>query len=152
LIVARILVENGLSVKNGKILCNQIEVPAIRVARVTNVDRRTVFQTIKTIQQDRELKKIFESIKSAGPSLKEVAKYLNFGILEIIPIDAKMPGILAKSATLLSDRNISIRQAIVDDPELSPEPKLTLLTETEIPGDLVKGLLKIDGVAKVTIS
>jgi len=46
---------------------------------------------------------------------------------------------------------LSIRQAIVDDPELSPEPKLTLIVERKIPGELIPELLKIPGVAKVSI-
>lgn len=149
--VARVLVENGLCVKDGRIFCNNIEVSPTSVARVAKVDRRTVSNTIKTIQRDDELRIIFEGIRNAGHSLKEVAKHLNMGVVEIIPVDARTPGILANSAALLASRNISIRQAIVDDPELSPEPKLTLLAEKRIPGDLLQEFLKIRGVAKVTI-
>lgn len=149
--VARVLVENGLCVKDGRIFCNNIEVSPTSVARVAKVDRRTVSNTIKTIQRDDELRIIFEGIRNAGHSLKEVAKHLNMGVVEITPVDARTPGILANSAALLASRNISIRQAIVDDPELSPEPKLTLLAEKRIPGDLLQEFLKIRGVAKVTI-
>ena len=52
---------------------------------------------------------------------------------------------------LLNRAGLSIRQAIVDDPELSPEPKLTLIVETKIPGELIPELLKISGVAKVSV-
>ena len=149
--VAKLLVENGLSVRNGKIYCNEIEVPPIRIARASKVDRRTVAETIKAIEQNPDLQVIFKNIRSAGHSLKEIARHLNLGVMEITPVDARIPGILARSATLIAERNISIRQAIVDDPELSPEPKLTLVTETKIPGELVPELLKIRGVAKVSI-
>ena len=44
--VARVLVENGLSTKNGKLLLNQIEIPPVRIARVAGVDRRTVNETL----------------------------------------------------------------------------------------------------------
>jgi len=144
-------VENGLSVRNGKIYCNEIEVPPIRIARASKVDRRTVTETIKAIERNPDLQVIFNNIRSAGHSLKEIARHLNLGVVEITPVDARIPGILARSATLIAERNISIRQAIVDDPELSPEPKLTLVTETKIPGELVPELLKIRGVAKVSI-
>ncbi|MEM2961032.1 MAG: amino acid-binding protein, partial [Candidatus Bathyarchaeia archaeon] len=76
---------------------------------------------------------------------------LNFGVVEITPIDAKTPGILAAAACLIAQKNISIRQAIVDDPELTPEPKLTLITETKIPGELIPEFLKIRGVSKVSV-
>jgi len=149
--VARILVENGLSVKNGKIYLNEIEVPPVRVARVAGVDRRTVNETLKDIKANRELRLIFEGLRSAGHSLKEVARHLDFGVVEITPVDARIPGILANSAMILAKNGLSIRQAIVDDPELSPEPKLTLIAEKKIPGELISEFLKVKGVAKVSV-
>jgi hypothetical protein len=149
--VARVLVENGLSVRNQKIYLNQIEIPPVRIARVAAVDRRTVNETAAIIKANRELRQIFEEIRSAGPSLREIAKHLNLGVVEITVVDPKAHGILAASATLLSNGGLSIRQAIVDDPELSPEPKLTLIVERKIPGELISELLKINGVAKVSV-
>jgi len=149
--VAKVLIENGLSVRNGKIFCNEIEIPPIRIGRVAKVDRRTVAETLKMIERNSELKVIFESLRSSGHSLKEVARHLELGVVEITPVDARIPGILAKSAMILAKNGISIRQAIVDDPELSPEPKLTLIAETKIPGELIPKFLKVKGVAKVSV-
>jgi len=149
--VAKVLIENGLSVRDEKIFCNDIEIPPIRIARVARVDRRTVAETVKAIETSGELREIFAGIRSSGHSLKGIAKHLNLGVVEITPVNAKIPGILAKSATILAERGISIRQAIVDDPELSPEPKLTLIAETKIPGELIPKLLKVKGVEKVSV-
>ena len=149
--VARVLVENGLSAKNCKIYLNQIEIPPVRIARVAGVDRRTVNETLNVINANRELKLIFEEIRSAGHSLKEIAKHLNLGVVEITPVDARMLGILANSAMILTTGGLGIRQAIVDDPELSPEPKLTLIVDKKIPGELIPELLKVNGIAKVSV-
>ena len=149
--IARVLVENGLSVRNGKVYLNEIEIPPVRIARVAGVDRRTVKETLNVIQDNRDLRPIFEDIRSAGHSLKEIAKHLNLGVVEITPSDARIPGILASSARILAENGLSIRQAIVDDPELSPEPKLTLIAEKKIPGELIPRLLKVKGVAKVSV-
>jgi hypothetical protein len=149
--VAKVLIENGLSVREGKIYCNNIEIPPIRISRVAKVDRRTVAKTIKNIETNPELQIVFKGIRSAGHSLKEIARHFDLGVVEITPVNAKIPGILAKSASLIADRNISIRQAIVDDPELSPDPKLTLITETKIPGELIPEFLKIRGIDKISI-
>jgi len=151
LAVAKILIKNGLSVKGGNIYCNEIMISAVRISRVAGVDRRTVTQTIKMIEKDPELRIIFDGIRPAGTSLREIARYLNLGVVEITPVDAKTPGILARSASLIAEKNISIRQAIVDDPELTPEPKLTLIAEKRIPGELIPELLKIKGVSKVSV-
>jgi predicted regulator of amino acid metabolism with ACT domain len=149
--VARILVENGLSVRNGKIYLNEIEVPPVRVAHVAGVDRRTVIETLRAITTSRELRLIFDGVRSAGLSLKEIAKHLNLGVVEIAPTNARIPGILANAAMILANKGLSIRQAIVDDPELSPEPKLTLIVEKKIPGELIPKFLKINGVVRVSV-
>ena len=149
--VARTLIENGLTARNGRIYLNEIEIPPVRVARAAGVDRRTVKETLNAIKSNRELREIFEGIRSAGHSLKEIAKPLGLGVVEITPVDAKIPGILANSALILAKNGLSIRQAIVDDPELSPEPKLTLIAERKIPGELIPELLKVKGIAKVSV-
>jgi predicted regulator of amino acid metabolism with ACT domain len=149
--VVRVLVENGLSVQGKKVFLNLIEIPPVRIARAAVVDRRTVNETLKSIRVNRELRLIFEEIRPAGHSLKEIAKHLNLGVVEITPIDAKAHGILANSAMILTNGGLSIRQAVVDDPELSPEPKLTLIVEKKIPGELISQLVNIDGVAKVSV-
>ncbi|MEM3549864.1 MAG: amino acid-binding protein [Candidatus Bathyarchaeia archaeon] len=149
--VARVLVENGLSVRDKKIYLNEIEIPPVRVARAAGVDRRTVNETLKAIKANRELSIIFEGLRSAGHSLKEVARHIDLGVVEITPVDARTPGILANSALILAKNGLSIRQAIVDDPELSPEPKLVLIAEKKIPGELISEFLKVKGVAKVSV-
>jgi len=151
LAVARLLVETGLSIRDGRIYCNQIEIPTVRIAQAARVDRRTVTKTIQTVSSNPKLKDIFTHMRSAGLSLREIAKHLGLGVLEITPDDPHAIGILAKASTMIAEENISIRQAIVDDPELSPEPRLTLITEKELPGDLIPRLLRVPGIAKVSI-
>ncbi len=149
--VARVLVENGLNIKNGKIYCNEIEIPIKRIAQAAKVDRRTVLETIKMINKNEELKTIFTLMRSAGLSLKEIARPLNLGVVEITADDPRSVGILAGAATILANEGISIRQALTDDPELSPEPRLTLIADRKIPGELIPKFLEIKGVAKVSI-
>ena len=55
--VAKVLVENGLSTKSGKIYRNEIVISPVRVARVANVDRRTATGTLRIIDKNP----IFES-------------------------------------------------------------------------------------------
>jgi predicted regulator of amino acid metabolism with ACT domain len=149
--VAKVIIENGLAVKDGRVYCNEIEIPSASIARVARVDRRTVSHTIESIEGNTELQMIFKHLRSAGHSLKDIAKYLGFGVVEITVDDARKPGILASAAGLLAEEKIGIRQAIVDDPDLSPEPKLTLVVETSLSGDILPRMLKIEGVKRVSI-
>ena len=150
--VARLCIENGLAIRRDGIYLNQIEIPTARIARAAGVDRRTVAETIRMIQSDTSLQAIFERFQPAGLSLRGIAKQLGFGVVEISAHDPKNIGILAGASKLLADAGISIRQALVDDPELSPEPKLTLIADTDVPGNLIPEMLKIRGVSRISIS
>ena len=148
--VAKALVELGFSVKNGRIYCGPVEVPSSRLAKAIGVDRRIVTEAINAIENDPQLKEIFEGIEPAGPSFRRIAKKLGFGIIEI-EADPKKPGIIAGVTSIIAKKEISIRQVIADDPELYPNPKLTVITEKEVPGELIPLFLKVEGVKKVTV-
>lgn len=149
--VVRTLLESGLAIRRSRIYLNDIEVPVVKVARVARVDRRTVGETIKSIESNPELKRIFEKLGSAGVSLRGVAHDLGLGTVEILVENPAKPGIIAGASNLLSTAGISIRQALVDDPDLVPEPKLVLIGDRPVPGDLVTKLREIPGVVRVSL-
>ena len=149
--VARVCLENGLAIRGDRLYLNQIEMATARVARAAGVDRRTVTETIRMVNSQPDLKMIFENLQSAGLSLRGVTRQLGLGVVEITARDPKTVGILASASKLLADAGISIRQALVDDPELVPEPKLTLIGDKSVPGALIPEMLRIAGVSKVSV-
>ncbi len=149
--VARKIVELGLCVgENNKIYCGDVEVSDVALARAAGVDRRTIKATIDVILADEQLEAIFTNIYPAGAFLKNVASNLGFGVVEI-EAKAGNPGILAQATDLISRENVSIRQAHAGDPELEENPRLTIITEKPVKGELYNEFLKIDGVTKVSI-
>ena len=149
--VVRTLLENGLAVRRSRIYLNEIEVPFVKVARVAHVDRRTLGETIKSIESNPELKTLFAKLGSAGISLKEVAHDLGLGTVEILVDNPSRAGIIAGATSLLAQAGISIRQALVDDPDLVPEPKLVLIGDRPMSGELVTKLREIPGVVRVSL-
>jgi hypothetical protein len=148
--VARAFVELGLSIKEGnKIYCGGIELSDVKIARHLHVDRRTVRDTAQLISSDPVLNPVFEKLRPAGPFLADVAKFLGYSVIEIYA-DPHTVGIVAKAASLIAQENIAIRQAVADDPDLTPEPKLTLVVEKEPTGTILQKLLKIPGVIKIS--
>ena len=149
--VARKMVELGLSINaKGVIECGGVEVKEVSLARASGVDRRTVRATAAAILGDKVLSQIFVGIRPAGALLKEVAPLIGLGVIEI-EANARETGIVAKAASLLAKRGISIRQAFAKDPELFENPTLTIITEKRLPGTLLDSLLKIRGVKKVSV-
>jgi hypothetical protein len=148
--VARLLVELGLSIHEGpKIYCGGIELSDVKIARFLGVDRRTVRDTAQLIMSDPALKSVFEKLRPAGPYLGDVAKFLGYSVIEIYA-DPHTIGIVAKVAALIAQENITIRQAVADDPDLTPEPKLTLVVGKEPTGAILQKILKIPGVSKIS--
>lgn len=149
--VARKIVELGLCVgENKKIYCGNVEISDMSLARAAGVDRRTIKATIEVILADSHLKAIFTNLYPAGSLLKNVASNLGFGVVEI-EAQAGNPGILARATELIARENISIRQAHAGDPELEENPRLTIITEKPVKGELYNEFLKIEGVEKVSI-
>jgi predicted regulator of amino acid metabolism with ACT domain len=146
--VAKILVELGLSVRQGKIFCGEIEQSELKMARAIGVDRRTVRETAEIIGSDPLLQPVFKGLKPAGPFLANVARFLGYRVIEIYA-DPHAVGIVTEASSLISHEGIAIRQAVADDPDLTPEPKLTLVVEREPSGDSIQKMLKIQGVTKV---
>lgn len=148
--VAKALVELGLSVREGpKIYCGGIELSDVKIARHLGVDRRTVRDTAQLIFSDPILKSVFERLRPAGPFLADAARYLGYSVIEIYA-DSHSVGIIAQATSLIAQENISIRQALADDPDLTPEPKLTLVVEKEPSGAILQRMLKIPGVLKIS--
>ena len=143
--LAQKLLEYGLKVSDNKIYCGEIELSDSKIARAFDVDRRIIADTIKTINDEKDLQKVFFQLKPTC-HLKDVATEMNWGVIEIIPEDPSTPGILADVAKVVADAKISIRQAIVDDFEFSEEPRLFIVTEKQIPGSLIPKIRKAKGV------
>ena len=149
--VARKIVELGLCVgEKEKIYCGDVEISDMALARAAGVDRRTIKATIDVILADNQLKAIFSNIYPAGALLKNVAPNLGLGVVEI-EAQAGNPGILARATELISEEQISIRQAHAGDPELEEHPRLTIITEKPVKGGLINDFLNIPGVKKVSI-
>ncbi|HIE34215.1 MAG TPA: hypothetical protein EYP86_03655 [Candidatus Altiarchaeales archaeon] len=148
--VAVFLLKNAIRVsENRKLYLKDVEIPYSSVSRVLGVDRRIVKATIDSILQDSRLRKIFTKLDST-PLLRDVAKELGFGAIEIIPTDAAEKGIIAGITQIIADTGISVRQIIAEDP-MFENAETTIITEKPIPRELIDEILNVRGVKKVIV-
>jgi predicted regulator of amino acid metabolism with ACT domain len=147
--VIRLLLERGFSVNDdGRVVSGGIEIPNTGIAREIGVDRRVVDSTTDAILADEELRRIFQNI-SQVPSLMDLAPVLDLTVLSIAVHDADDVGIVATVTGLLADHDVSIRQTISEDPEFTDEPKLHIVTDHDLPGDLINELRDLPFVRKL---
>ena len=149
--VIRLLLERGFSVNDaGRVVSGTIEIPNTQIARELGVDRRVVDSTTDAILDDEELRPIFQNISSI-PSLRDLAPVLDLAVLTVEVADADEPGIVAQVTGLLADRGISIRQTVSEDPEFTDEPRLYIITDEALPGDLIADIVALPFVTKVEL-
>ncbi len=148
--VAQTLLRHGLRVEEDGVYCGDIALPDAGLARACNVDRRIISSTVETILEQDDLRRVYENL-SPTVLLKDAAPEMGWGVLEIVPTDAHEPGILARVATVIAAHDVSIRQAIVDDPDLVDEPRLYIVTEDPIPMDVIPGIKDGPGVRSVVL-
>lgn len=149
--VIRLLLERGFSVNDdGRIVSGGIEIPNTGVAREIGVDRRVVDSTTDAILADEELRRIFQNI-SQVPSLMDLAPLLDLTVLTVEVTNAEQSGIVAAVSGAISDHDISIRQTISEDPEFTDEPRLYMVTEQQLPGELLNDLTEMEFVRSVEL-
>ena len=149
--VIRLILQRGFQInEQARVVSGGIEIPHAQIAKELDVDRRVVDTTAQAIREDEGLWRIFRNVHSMT-FLGDVAPILGLGVIEITPVDAAKTGLRGDVASAVARNGLSIRQAISDDPYFVESPKLTLITEGRIPGDLVRLLMEIEGVKRVTV-
>jgi predicted regulator of amino acid metabolism with ACT domain len=80
--LAEVLVRYGISIRDGKAYCGDIEVPISELARIVGVNRKIIYHTIDMIQRHNALRLFFEKLQ---PELRieEIAPLMNWEVLEV---------------------------------------------------------------------
>jgi hypothetical protein len=151
LLVVRKMIELGIRVgEDGRLYVGDVAVDYTALAKAAGIDRRVVQSTVRQILEDRELRDLFTRIRPVGASLVEVADRLGYSVL-VIGADPHLPGIIAGVTGILAEYNIVVRQALADDPDLVPEPKLTLVIEGRVPGEALERIQALPQVKSLTL-
>jgi predicted regulator of amino acid metabolism with ACT domain len=149
--VIRLLLERGFSVNDeGRVVSGGIEIPNTGIAREIDVDRRVVDATTDAILADEQLRRIFQNISSI-PSLMDLAPVLDLTVLTVVPDDPAREGIIAGVTGLLAERDISVRQTVSEDPEFTDEPRLYLVIDGDLPGELINEIRDLPYVRRISI-
>jgi len=150
--VIRLLLERGFSVnEEGRVVSGGIEIPNTGIAREADVDRRVVNATTDAILADDELRRIFRNI-SAIPSLMDLAPVLDLTAVTVHVRAADEAGIAATVTDAVAAHDIAIRQVLTEDPEFTDDPVLYLITEEDLPGDLINEIRAMEFVRTIELA
>ncbi len=140
----------GLKVDGeGGIYVGNIELAPAKIARALGVDRRVVIDTARAIAKDPKLLRIFYRLEPRA-FMGNAAKELGFDTVEI-RADPKGKGIVAAVTGILADEGVVIRQIITDDPDLFPDPVLTIIIDGKLNARAIKKLKGLEFAESILI-
>jgi hypothetical protein len=141
----------GLSVHaDGEVYCGPFGMAPAKIARALNVDRRVVIATAQQIAAHEDLLAVFAKLQPRA-YIGDAAHKLGFDCIEI-SADAHAPGIVSDVTRILSENKATIRQIIADDPDLFPEPKLSIVVDGRLPIKCLQALRRLPSAEKIAIS
>ncbi|MDD2411265.1 MAG: regulator of amino acid metabolism, contains ACT domain protein [Candidatus Methanomethylophilaceae archaeon] len=148
--VAEVMLRYGICEKNGKAFCGDVEIADSALARSAGVDRRVVRSTLERMSSTSELDAVFSKLRPIL-MLDRIASEIDCSVIEIVPSDATMPGILADVASVIYSAGLSVRQAVVDDNGERKDSQLIIVVDGQIPAELIPLLRKCRGVSGINI-
>jgi len=144
------MLRQGISVKDGFAWCGKIKQSDSAIARAANVDRRVVRSTIESICSDEYMSSLFSKFNSML-LLADAASLIGCSAIEIVPVDASVPGVMAGILNVLYEARINVRQAVVSDPESDRFSHLIITVDGTIPGDVMTKVRNCRSVSSVII-
>lgn len=149
--IAKLLFKRGFQITpEGKVVSGSIEIPHTQIAKEAGVDRRAVDSTVQTILSTPQLRRIYQNLRQVC-SLEEVAREFNMGVIVFTPENASQAGIIAQVTKMVSEKGLSIRQALAEDPDTNEHAKLIMIIEGDMVSDLIDDIRKLPGTYSVTV-
>ena len=148
--VAKYLLDYGFSIRERTIYIDKIRIPFSELARVLDVDKRVIIATVNTIESNPMLSKIYNNLIPAC-NLTKVAPHLGWGVIEISLSEPGKPGVLGNIATIIGKANVNIKQTIGNDSSNTMNGLIYIITEGDVPGELINKLKMVEGVKSITL-
>jgi len=150
-LVVEAFLRYGISVHpDGEVYCGPFEMAPAKIGRALGVDRRVVIATAQQIAGHEDLISIFARLQPRA-YVGDVASKLGFDCIEI-SADAHAPGLVSQVAGVLNEHKVMIRQIIADDPDLFPEPKMSIVVDGRLSVKALQALRRLPSAEKITIS
>ena len=149
--VVAALLKSGIRVIDGVAYCNDIELSDSAIGRAVNVDRRVVRSTLERIDSIPKLKQIFSKMISIA-LLSDVSDEMDCTTIEIVPENARVPGIMSEICAVVYRAGISIKQAVVVNTGYnSDEQHLVMVLDGRFPPEYLPRIRGCMGVKSIIL-
>lgn len=144
--VARYMLETGIHVEGKKLFFDKVALSHSQLANALEKDKRIVTATVKTIQENPKLYRIYSKLRPTC-NLFDVALDMGWGVIGMDICYTGKPGTMGEITSIIGNGGISIRQA--QCPATSAG-LLYIITDTPIPAKVIEKIKKVDDVETIT--
>ena len=148
--VVETMLRYGMRVDHaGRIFAGPVEMAPAKFGRGLGIDRRVVIETAKEISKNKELFHIFYSLEPRA-YIANAAKSMGHDCI-VIQSDPTLSGVVAQVTHVLAENKVPMRQITADDPDLFPDPVLTIIVQGKLSGKIINQLRALPAAHSISI-
>ncbi|CAC11182.1 hypothetical protein [Thermoplasma acidophilum] len=143
------LYTSGISIRNGRFFTNDVEISVSEIASAFNVNRKTVYETIKLVESNDSLRRVMSSIKPMA-DIADVALLTGNQIITAYTTLGHFPYVFKEIFNTISKYGCYIRE--VFSRNMSQEESfIRIIFYRPIPDRIIGQIRKIDGVKSLEV-
>ncbi len=144
------LYNTGISIRDGRFFIGNIEVSVTEISKAFCVNRRTVYETLKAVENFGPVKKVMESIVPSS-DISKIAIMTGSQIVTIITTNGRYPSVISQVFSIILRYGCYIRE-IFSRNMGQDESFIRVTFYRPISGKAYEDISKIDGIKAVKIS
>ncbi|WP_061950568.1 hypothetical protein [Acidiplasma cupricumulans] len=148
--IVQALYNNGISVKGDKLFLNNVEVSISSLANALNVNRRTLYETIKFINKNDVVRTIMENI-SVIPDISKISLLMGYEIVTIYINIGSFPKVLWEVMCLIKKYSSYIKEMYSMNSDLESN-FIRIIFYSEIDKNIFREIDEIPGINRIVIN
>ncbi|MGC8608271.1 MAG: regulator [Thermoplasmata archaeon] len=144
------LYKSGISIRDGRFFISNIEISVTEISKAFDVNRRTVYETLKAVENSEPVKKIMEAIAPSS-DISRIATLTGSQILTVITSNGRYPSVISQLFPVVTRYGCYIRE--IFSRNMGPDESfIRIIFYRPLSGKVYDEVSKIDGVKAVRIS
>jgi predicted regulator of amino acid metabolism with ACT domain len=148
--VIECLYDNGISIVNGKLFIRDIEVSISEIAKSLGVNRRTVYETIKTVESNEVLKMVMSKL-TPMEDISKVAPVIGSQVITVYTSPGFFSRVLSDFTEIVKSYGCNVRDIMGKNSGKEDTYIRTVFYRT-VPARILEKVGNIFGVSRVVIT
>ena len=140
----------GISVRAGRFWIGSIEIPTTEIAKAFNVNRRTVYETIRQIESNHVIAKIMANVFSEV-DCTQIAPLIGNEVIEIDVANGLFQKVFTEFSNFICSKSISLTE-ILSKTDGKRKSFIRIIIRNPLQDHEIEELANIKGVLKIRVT